>query len=838
MAVESTGSDTEFISDFSKEIWHQTYKYHTDSTVNDTHWRIAADLASDEVDKEKWAKEFYDALAGFKVMPGGRISSNAGTNLQGTTYINCFVSGPDGPNQDSIEGIFKALTKAALTLKSEGGYGFCSDFIRPRGAFIYGVGVESPGAIEMLRLWDTMSGVITKGSGKKKSKNEGKNKIRKGAMMVTMSCWHPDVIEFITAKQVEGELTKFNMSVLCTDAFMTAVEKHLPWELIFPDTTFEHYKEEWDGNIATWQEKGYPVIAYKTFTDANDLWDLIMESTYNRNEPGVLFVDRMNHLNNLNYAEHISATNPCGEQILPIGGTCLLGSLNLTQFVNEKRTNWDYEKLAKYIPTFVRLLDNVNDRTLVPLPEQSWNLKNKRRIGIGYLGYGSSLYFMKIRYGSKRAISLTDKLARFVTNECYKASALLAKEKGSFPLYDEEKYLASNFIRQALDPETIDLIKAHGIRNSHLTSIQPTGNSSIYANNVSGGLEPVVSPEYYRTVIVPDVPDGLSLPLVNWDGRSHNIDGDTKWEWVKEGDESILLTRFEGNVYKFDRNRGLTVENLVEDYAVHVLKEDGEWESDAEWASDIFNLSIKEHVDTMRTFAKYIDAAMSKTISLPKDYPYDDFKTLYLDMYKSGVIKGGTTYRAGTMTNVISTTSTGDASVEDKIVQHSAPKRPGGLECDVHNLTVGGERWVVFIGLLNGLPYEVFAGLMDNVHLSNKVKHGMILKHARNKYGFVNEEVEVKDINAAFDNATQSAITRMVSMSLRHGVDIKFVVTQLLKTGNGLNTFAKSMARTLKKYISEGENLPDVACPQCSSKTIVMVEGCNKCLSCGASSCS
>lgn len=835
----ATGTDTQFLFDFSHEIWYQTYKYHTDESVSDTHRRVAKDLASAEDDPDKWAGLFYEALTDFKCVPGGRISSNAGTGLHGTTYINCFVGGPDGEDQDSIDGIFKALSKAALTLKSEGGYGVCSNFIRPRGAFIHGVGVESPGAVEMLRLWDTMSDVITKGSGKKKKNKKGKNKIRKGAMMVTMSCWHPDIEEFITAKQTKGQLSKFNMSVLCTDAFMEAVKKGKKWDLIYPDTTHANYKAEWDGNLEKWIEKGYPTEVYKTI-EATELWDLIMGSTYNRNEPGVLFVDRMNGLNNLYYEEHINATNPCGEQLLPIGGVCLLGSINLTQFVNKNRNDWDYDKLAKYVPIFVRMLDNVNDKTKVPLPEQEWNLKNKRRIGVGYLGYGSALYLMGIRYGSRKALRLTDKLCSFVTNQCYQASASIAKEKGPFPLFDSTKYLESNFVKQALTEETVALIKKNGLRNSHLTSIQPTGNSSIYANNVSGGLEPVVSAEYVRTAIVPVPPDGMDMPTVDWTGKSitYKTDHpDTRWEWAKEGDEEILITKLGEETYKIDRNRGLTKETLVEDYAVHLLKKDGKWKADAEWAADIFNLSIKEHVDTMKTFAKYIDSAMSKTINIPHDYPYEDFKTLYMDMFDSKFIKGGTSYREGTMTSVVSATGT-EAEEQSGIVKHQAPKRPKEMECNVHHLTVGGEKWVVFIGLMEDQPYEVFAGLMENIHLSKNITSGKIVKHSRNKYGFISDDMEIRDINAAFNNATQSAITRLTSMSLRHGVDIKFVVTQLLKTGNGLNTFAKCMARTLKKYINEGDELPDVRCDECGSKKVVMMEGCNKCMACGSSACS
>ena len=375
--------NTEFVDEFSKEIYEQTYKY-GDEDINVTQLRVAKDLASIETDPEYWTQQFLWALEDFKFSPGGRITSNAGTGLKGTTYINCFVDGFMGEDQDSMEGILDTLRRQALILKSEGGYGFCADVMRPRGAFINGIGNESPGSVRMLDMWDTQSGVITEGSGNKTKNEKGKIKIRKGAQMVTMSCWHPDIEEYITSKQTPGRLTKFNMSVLITDDLMNAVKNNEPWNLEFPDYDkhVSEYKKEWDGNINKWKALGYDTVIYKTYENANELWDVIMTSTYTKNEPGVLFVDTMNRLNNLNYCEYISSTNPCGEQILPIGGVCLLGNINLTQFVNFDKGDWDYPKLKKLIPIAVRFMDNVNDKTNVPLPSQKESLINKRRIGL------------------------------------------------------------------------------------------------------------------------------------------------------------------------------------------------------------------------------------------------------------------------------------------------------------------------------------------------------------------------------------------------------------------------------------------------------------------------
>jgi len=315
--------------------------------------------------------------------------------------------------------------------------------------------------------------------------------------VIVHNCWHPDVIEFIHAKQTQGRLTKFNISVGVTDAFMTAVENDADWELIFPDVQFGKYDTEWDGDIRAWIRKGYPVKVYEK-RRAREIWDMIMKATYNRNEPGIFFIDSANHFNNLAYCEKLVATNPCGEQPLPDGGICLLGSINLVHFINDQRTGWDYDRLGESMRVQVRMMDNVNDITYAALPIQKKNLTDKRRIGIGVLGYGSALMLLNARYGSQKALRLTNDLMKFFTNEAYKASSMIALEKGSFDLFDAEKYLQSEFVKKALSDETKGLIRKNGLRNSHIISIAPTGNTSIYAGIVSGGLEPVFMLEYDR----------------------------------------------------------------------------------------------------------------------------------------------------------------------------------------------------------------------------------------------------------------------------------------------------------------------------------------------------
>lgn len=667
----------------------------------------------------------------------------------------------------------------------------------------------------------------------------------------TSNCWHPDIEEFITAKQTPGRLTKFNMSVLITDDFMKAVENDEEWNLIFPDYENESsaYKKNWiNGNIQKWIDLNLPIKIHKTIK-ARYLWDLIMTSTYTRNEPGVLFIDTINRLNNLKYCEHINATNPCGEQILPVGSVCLLGSLNLTQFVNKERTDWDYKKLSEIIPIAIRMMDNVNDITYVPLQMQRDALKEKRRIGFGVMGYGSALMMMKIRYGSDIAIKMTDQLMSFIANTAYSASSDLASEKGSFPAFDREKYLESEFIKN-LKPETIDKIKNNGIRNSHLLSIQPTGNTAIFANNVSGGLEPLFMPEYIRTTIFPYPPQGLVVPKnIDFANKTFSMeplagtdDKFNNWQWIKEGDENLLSTTLDGYVWKYDQNHGLLRETPVKDYAIRDLEKSKSWDPKADWAATAMNLSIRDHVSTMEVFSKYIDSSMSKTVNIQSEYPFEDFKSLYKEVYKTGTIKGVTTYRAGTMTAVLSAESSASQMAITGITKTKAPKRPKELPCDINTLMVDGQYWMVIVGLMGNDPYEIFAFPKTGIKIHNKFKKGKLIRAKRGIYNLdINDgDIILENITSLFGSNEQEALTRMVSTALRHGADIGFIVEQLQKSEGNIVCFTKSVARTLKAYISPDSvaNNRTLDCEACGGKgTIRMQEGCYVCSNCGNSKC-
>ena len=817
--------NTYFNNSFSEEVWNTTYRFGNEHTVNDTFARIAKALSSVEKDPEIWMKEFQNILSNFKFVPGGRIVSNAGTNIKGTSLINCFVDNMLGYDVDSMESIMNAIKRQALILKSEGGYGTSFSVLRPKGAYVSGIANETPGAIAMMELWNKTSEIITKGSGKVNERSDAKKKIRKGAMMGVLDVWHPDIEEFITAKQTPGRLSKFNVSVAISDDFMHAVKNHLPWDLVFPDyeNAKEDYKKHWTGNLKEWKKLNLPLKVYHTFSDANILWNLITTSTYNRNEPGILFIDRINHFNNLYYAEQIFCTNPCGEQPLPDAGVCLLGNINLTQYVDRKNKTYNWNALKKDIPVIVRLMDNVNEVANVPLPKQEISLKEKRRIGLGVMGYASSLFLIGYKCGSKEALELTEELMSFIANHAYQSSAFLAKEKGNFPLYDAEKYLNSNYLN-VLSEETKNIIKQNGMRNSHLLSIAPTGNTSAFANNVSGGLEPIFATSYYRTYIIPQAPEGLVLPSqIDWVNRTGVHDG---WTWISEVDDNLLTKEHEGITYKYDKNRGLTKVALVEDYGYSLLTSE---EKEASHIVVAHDLTINEHLNTMIVFAKYMDAAVSKTINIPADFSFEDFKKVYSVAYDSGYVKGCTTYREGTMMNVLSTT------LQKVSVNNNATKRPKKLPCEVHQLIVKGEPWIVIIGLLENIPYEVFAFKRKNVKLSANFLKGELVKIKSGHYDLELEFITLENITSLFSQDEEEALTRMISMALRHNVQIGYIIEQLNKAEGTITSFSKAISRTLKKYLKEEESL-DQACPSCGA-TLIRTEACTKCTSCDYSVC-
>lgn len=851
----------------SEEIWSQNYQQENEKTRFDSWTRYAEAnvVCEKKEDRKKIREDFLEILGNDGFIPGGRIMSNLGIKgREGTTLYNCFVHNPRDiklKNCDSIDGIYELLKAQAKTLKSEGGYGINASFIRPAGTYIKGIGSRTPGSLKFMELWDKSSEIITQGSVKVlgKRRKEEKKKIRKGAQMLVLSVWHPEIEDFIVAKLTPNRLTKFNLSVGITNGFMEAVINDLDWDLKFPDTEFEKYDDEWFGDIEEWEEKGYPVIVYKT-VKATYLWELIMDSTYKRNDPGVLFLDIVNKMNPLYYAEKVFTTNPCGE--IPMStGVCNLGSLNLPMYVkwdNYKKTVWfDFDEYAKAVRIGIRYLDNINDISTTPLPEYKEEVLKKRRIGLGNMGWGSMFFMLGIRFASEESLKLIDKISKIKAENELLASAELGREKGSFKLFDKEKYFNSLWWKTLnIDSYIKTQIEKIGcMRNSHHSMNAPTGNTGIYAKNVSGGIEPVFAREYSRWMIVPEMDraelmeQGFEFPEVGkgeWKETKH-------LKFSQRGSEQILKGSFKNKNYEVDKNRGLVIENLVEDYGWKFAKEFYKDKLDVMLKDGVFatsmELSVQDHINSLIHISHYTNQANSKTVNLPNDYPFEDFKKLYLEAWKNN-IKGITTYREGTATVVLEVKKDdkkGDYEVEFN--ENSAPKRPKTLVCDIHQATIKGESWTIFVGKLHGKPYEIFGGLSKFVHIPKKVKQGVLIKDKKRSngsgiydlvYGEHDDETRIHDIVSVFENPTEGAFTRMISLALRHGSGVQFVCEQLQKDDkdSDMYSFSKVISRVLKTYIKEGTKASDKKCESCGLEgTVIYMEGCKTCKSCGYSKC-
>ncbi|AGI69230.1 putative vitamin B12-dependent ribonucleoside-diphosphate reductase [Octadecabacter antarcticus 307] len=559
---------TRFAAPIAEQIWDMKYRLKEgdgtpiDASVEDTWARIAKSLASVEKDPKAWEPKFYKALNDFRYLPAGRITAGAGTD-RSVTLFNCFVM---GTIPDTMGGIFDGLREAALTMQQGGGIGYDFSTIRPKGAVVKGVAADASGPLSFMDVWDAMCRTIMSAGS------------RRGAMMATMRCDHPDVMDFITAKSDAARLRMFNMSVLITDPFMEAVKADTPWDLI------------WDGEVVR-------------TVQARDLWDSIMQSTYSHAEPGVIFIDRINTMNNLNYVETIAATNPCGEQPLPPYGACLLGSINLARLVLNPfadAATIDDNELTELVGLAVRMMDNVVDASKFPLEAQAQEAVAKRRIGLGVTGLADALLMTGLRYGSPEAARQTEHWMKAIARAAYLASVDLAREKGAFPLFDADKYLASGNMMQ-MDEDVRDAIREHGIRNALLTSVAPTGTISLYAGNVSSGIEPVFAYAYTRKVLQKD---------------------------------------------------GSRTEEEVVDYAVKMWRD---LKGDAELPDYFVNaqtLPAMDHVRMQAAAQKWVDSSISKTINVPEDIDFQSFKDVYMAAWDQGC-KGCTTYRPNDVTGSV-----------------------------------------------------------------------------------------------------------------------------------------------------------------------------------------
>ena len=583
-------------TDISKYIWNNKYRYRDgikiyDQTVEDTWRRIANSLADVEInDKKYWETMFFGILEDFKFIPGGRIQAGAGTKHR-VTLFNCFVM---GVIDDSMESIFENLKEGALTMQQGGGVGYDFSTLRPRGSHAKATGTIASGPISFMRVWNSMCETLLSTGA------------RRGAMMATLRCDHPDIEEFISAKKDSNELRHFNLSVLVTDDFIKAIQNDEDWALIFPASKHINQQQGKDKIVMRhWSGHSKPVpCKIIKVVKASVLWEKIMHATYDYAEPGVLFIDSINEQNNLWYKEYITATNPCGEIPLPAYGACNLGAINLTRFVQHpfsKNACLDLAAIKKTSSIAIRMLDNVIDASRFPLSQQKQNALNCRRIGLGITGLADTLIMLGLHYGEQSARDAAANIMKIICHSAYQTSIKLANEKQTFPDFNKDKYLAGSFIK-SLPKEIKSEIEKHGIRNSHMTTIAPTGTTSMLANNISSGIEPVFDFSYTRQVL--------------------ELDGSYKKYSLK--DYAYVLWK---SMYGMDKT-------LPSQFV------------------DTNTLTAAQHLKMQAALQPYVDNAISKTINVPEDFPYDNFKSLYMIAFENN-LKGCTTYRANLITGSI-----------------------------------------------------------------------------------------------------------------------------------------------------------------------------------------
>ena len=632
----------------SVDIWETKYRLSAkdgtplDKTIDETYMRIARALADVETEskREHYFEAFLWALRSGAI-PAGRIMSNAGAqeHKPATSTINCTVSGTVG---DSMDNILNKVHEAGLTLKAGCGIGYEFSTLRPKGAYVTGAGAYTSGPLSFMDIYDKMCFTVSSAGG------------RRGAQMGTFDVGHPDVMEFIRAKREDGRLRQFNLSLLVTDEFMQAVINEADWKLAFPIT---HKELEQDGldvdddSQVVWREwpeagnyvtNGDGLVAckiYKTLP-ARRVWDVIMASTYDFAEPGFVLIDKVNEMNNNWFCENIRATNPCGEQPLPPYGSCLLGSVNLTRFVVDPFSDdaaFDWDNFRKVVKTFTRMLDNVVEINGLPLPQQRNEIQRKRRHGMGFLGLGSTITMLCMKYGEKRAVEFTERVARELAIAGWEEGLELAREKGPAPIMNEQFEVTDEMLRKRPEmkadgyqtgdkvpgrilhakysrymqrvatqaPELVDALAESGARFTHHSSIAPTGTISLsLANNASNGIEPSFAHHYFRNVI----------------------------REGKKSKEKIDVFSFELLAYR----------ELINDQAIPAGADAGNELPEYFITAD--DISPSEHVDIQAAAQKWIDSSISKTANVPTDYAYEDFKDIYLYAYAQG-LKGCTTFR-------------------------------------------------------------------------------------------------------------------------------------------------------------------------------------------------
>ena len=760
----------EFNSEISNWIWNSKYRFFdsdgnaVDSSIEDTWMRIAKTLASVEKDTEYWTPRFYEALSEFKFLPAGRIIAGAGTE-RSVTLFNCFVMG-DIP--DDMSGIFTAVKEAALTLQQGGGIGYNFSTLRPQGAPVVGVGADASGPLSFMDVWDSMCRTIMSAGS------------RRGAMMATLRCDHPDIEAFVEAKSDPSRLRMFNLSVLVTDKFMEAVSEEKNWDLKFEGTVF------------------------KTVSAAN-LWNKIMKSTYDFAEPGVIFIDRINQQNNLAYCEEISATNPCGEQPLPPYGACLLGSINLTKLVKqpfEHGASIDLKTLGDLTSLAVRMLDNVIDISKFPIDQQRNEAISKRRIGLGITGLADALIMCGVKYGSKEAVNLTKTWLSVLRDSAYKCSIDLAKEKGPFPLFNKRRFLESHNVKK-LPKELKDGIKGFGIRNALLTSIAPTGTISLLADNISSGLEPVFAFKYNRKVLQPD---GSNI--------TEQVNDYAYGLFERLRSKNTSRTEAFVDAQMLQPNDHLVMQATVQEYIDSSISK---------------TINCPEDI-SFETFKEVYKSAYDLGCKGCTTYRPNDVtgSVLYLDENEKKDVREGTTKRKnGKQNGVIDSTLTPierPERLDGKTYKIKWPESDHAIYITMNDIIQDGER----------RPFEIFINSKNMEHFAWTVALTRMISAVFRRGGDVSFVVE--ELKAVFDPRGGAWMERRYIPSLLAAIG-EVIEKHMIEIGFLLDKGAVSENSKGGKNILNFDNQREKSCSRCGSVGILHQEGCDVCTACGYSKC-
>ncbi|WP_438357154.1 adenosylcobalamin-dependent ribonucleoside-diphosphate reductase [Paenibacillus odorifer] len=784
--------------------------------------RLSTAMASVEKTPElqaEWAGKFRSILDDWKLVPGGRIAAGAGASEE-LTLFNCYVI--PSP-KDSRGGIMQTLSEMTEIMARGGGVGINLSSLRPRRAIVRGVNGSSSGSVSWGGLFSYTTGLIEQGGS------------RRGALMLMINDWHPDVEDFITVKQTMGQVTNANLSVCVSNGFMKAVKEDLDWDLVFPDTTDPEYNEIWDGDLDKWKAAGKNVIHYRT-VKARDVWRTIIESAWKSAEPGVVFMEYYNQMSNSWYFNPIICTNPCGEQGLPGWGVCNLSAVNLSKFYDEKNHDVDWEDLATTTRYSVRFLDNVIDKTPYHFPENEANQKKERRVGLGTMGLAELMIKLNIRYGSPESLEFLDKLYGFMAREAYLASAEIAGEKGSFLAFDTEKYLMSGFMKNIVEayPEVGEAIREHGMRNVTVITQAPTGSTGTMVGT-STGIEPYFAFKYFRQSRLGY--DEQFVPIAQ------------EWLEAHPGEE-------------------------LPDYFVTSM-----------------DLSAKDHIRAQAAIQRWVDSSISKTANCPSDFTVEETAELYEMAFDLGC-KGVTIYRDGSRdvqvlettkkedkkeaatvaaeeatTTVEASTSVVAASPAPQVTTKEADKqykkRPQVLRGATYKINTPFGMAYITINDLDGIPAEIFLNVgkagSDVFAMAEALgrvcslflrygDHGekveLLIKHLKGIGGSGAIGFGANRVESIADAVAKALESHVLNNAHDDHVPAPIAATLELEDFNeALNAELKSSVPSATEDGHGGHHGHNHAtasrdlCPSCGSASLINIEGCKTCGNCGYSRC-